>query len=161
MGRVCWRTCHLTAARVCVCRYTRAVEDYEAAQLKAASDNGRVQPVMNRYLAEYVKTSLEKAFWKAPVEPLGPLVPFTHGGHRLHGLHRSLGFPGCPTDAAWPCARECAPILGVSVPGEPDKGVLVGWSMTKDVFPFRMDNTEDDNMFAILNVPARSLVQVS
>ncbi len=54
-------------------------------------------------------------------------------------------------------AHSCLPIPGVRVPGKPEKGMLVGWSMSDAAFPYTLLDAVDDAMLAVLEVPAGSL----
>ncbi len=82
----------------------------------------------------------------------------THTAHVLHNLQRSLGFGGCPTDAAWPDhlqAYPCVPLVGVAVPGAPldSRGALVGCSMPDAVFPYTLLDGAGDEVLAVLELP--------
>jgi hypothetical protein len=82
-----------------------------------------------------------------------------HAAHILNSLHRALGFPGRPTDPAWPpalSAYPCLPVPGVVVPlpsGATAVGLVTGWCLPEARMPYTvLDDVE--GMHAVVEVPA-------
>jgi hypothetical protein len=156
---------------LCAWSLRRHLADQGHAVARGAITTTQLVALVQPWLAQHVYSSMQAAFDAAVrlsaevasrcgLEASGD-APVTHPAHLLHSLHRTLGFPGCPTDPVWPKdlrAAACAPVAGLAVAqagGVQASGALVGCGLPDSQFPFtRVDDPA--GVVAVLEVPVGS-----